>query len=228
MRTLGFARRVIPRAEIVGGTVTEKRLLRQILRGLYGPPLLRLRLDLRVEGRNRTSWISVLTSPSDRPANLRSRWQALLLIGAFRDQMKVVRLPTVEGFTIATLGAGKDDDRRRFRIRPSSRLLAASLDANALPRQIEAEAKAAGLELDSIALLRPLGAAVSISAQLDRPATYLKVLTRLGFAETRRPIGDGLFAEIHDRSGRVIIRYGFANRLRATVAWVDPKLLRRY
>ena len=189
---------IVPAAQrvttVTGGTVAQRRLVEQILRGMPGHLISRVTIA-PASYRGQTGVMLRFAGAS--PDSLRLDWEQMLLAGAFRDLSAQRHFARVIGFP------------------PPSPLTAARLTPRAVEKRLRAAAAEAGATVVTLRAYRPHGLAPLLVIRVDSdPAVFLKdKLPALlsSFGDRWRDY-EGTFVEAVDADGAFIWAAGAAPR----------------
>ena len=189
--------------EVGGGTPAQRELLRAVLRSM--PPTAVERFELRGET------LEVDWAP---PRSVRSRWEGLVIAGAFLDRSVERGLPEV-----SWLAYPDGDVNLDHRATPAG---GRRLDALRVALATLA-ARVRGADVQQLRVYAPLGYAVVLVLRVDEPPRFL----REGVEPVLRLLGrsglDGYYVRVEDGGGRVF-ELAWAQRLGSFSSWVRPAL----
>jgi hypothetical protein len=236
LRTSLALRRVDVQPRVTGGTPAQEALAKQIL-GKLGS--LNRITSLTFEApppdygsAAGSSWITLTTVAEEASASTAAEWQALLVVGALRDLSARNGLPPIAGRTIAVrLPGGSTGDLNSSVVNPPSAPATTGLPVADLARAVRAGAAKANVRLVRVADVDLLSPALSLTAVVSDPASFIsqrpqKLADLLGdiYAGADTATSDGVYLEVHDQAGRLVMISAFSSRLREGLGWVRPDL----
>ena len=223
---------------VTGGTEAEQRLLRSVLERVGGASIVAAELgrapgcpdDCFVASDPDARWVYFTLNVPDRSRSVRAHWEALLVVGAYRDEATAVGIRPVEGKTIVTAyPAGEPDRQDSVLARPHSAAVSAVPSDN-LVRLIAAGARDSGAALDSVAFLQPKQLAPIIVVTTpdshgfisERSVRLHEIHGRI--IDSEQPLVDGSYIEVRDRDGALVTASGYSVRTGEGVGWIRPDL----
>jgi hypothetical protein len=171
------------------------------------------------------AWLQVnVPSPvtaSDPVAGTEPYWAAELVAGAFRDASAENKYPSVDGYSVQAPDNPVPMQSTRIDGTLGEVTVTPASDSTIMDR-IRTNATAAGLELESITLLHPLGPAVLVVATTQNAADFAKTGT-LGEIFGSITDYDGVLLIVKDSTGPAIVT-GAATRIQQGVFWERPDI----
>jgi hypothetical protein len=222
---------------ISDGTPQQQALLREILGGFsksqqseiafVSPPK-----DFEPQN---ASWLQFDVSALDQADGVRGFWQALMVVGAFRDESASRGLPYVAGktITVRTPDGSVLDEGSSLIEQPLGHDVTWASDAS-LTAMLRSGATRAGVRVRGISFAHPLGrpGAELVVTTTDPIAFIRSRQTRLRellgpFYDPAHPQADGVYLEVLDSSRRVVTISAYSVRTGEGVGYTRPDLQAR-
>jgi hypothetical protein len=218
-----------------GGTSGQQALLREIVRGVPRSHIEDVTFVAPPEdfGPRDATWVSFDVSASDPVANARGFWQALLVVGLFRDESAKHGLPLVLGKTIVVHAADGTvrDEGSSLIDQPLEHPIQSTPEAQ-LRTAVRAAAGRAGVVLGQLTFARPLGRlGVEMLVKTSNPAEFVRdrpmKLGQLVGALTRpeQPRTEGVYLEVRDESEKLVTVSAYSVRTGEGLGYTDSSLL---
>jgi hypothetical protein len=229
-------RHVNAHARVSGGTPAQEALAREVLAKLgalnrivslaFGSP------PADYGSAEGSAWTTLTAVAEEPSASTAAEWQALLVVGALRDLSARTGLPPIAGRTITVLlPGGVIADVNSSVVDSPSAPSGDGLPAADLAQDVRAGAAKADVRLIGLDDVRLLSPALSLTAIVSDPVSFVsrrpqKLADLLGgiYAGADAATSDGVYLEIRDEGGRLVMISAFSSRLREGLGWVRPDL----
>jgi hypothetical protein len=223
-----------------GGVPEQQELLRSILLGMGSSSIETIRIgtppgcpkDCPDPEKPTAAWLEIVVrGPAEGPESVRAYWDGLLLAGAFRDLSVARGLPEVLGKTIFFLDGDSEAEPGPETIisQPVQHLLEPSTREE-IEALIRDGAEHVGLEVESVAFVRPMEDVVSVVARADDAESAIArhdlILQELAgkVAYGDLPAVEGIFVEILDGTGTPIAASAYSHQTGEGLGWTDAEL----
>jgi hypothetical protein len=219
---------------ISGGTPQQQDLLRQIIAGLPRSQLSELAITSPPEDfePQDATWLDITVSASNQADGARGFWQALLVVGAFRDESAGRGLPYVAGksITVKAPDGSVLDGGQSLIDQPLGHDVRPPTDAD-LTTILRSAASRAKVQLRNVSFAHPLGrTAVELYVTTGDPAGFVlhrqtKLDELVGSLDAhQRPQAEGAYLEVRDSSGRLVTISAYSVRTGEGLGWTEPAL----
>jgi hypothetical protein len=213
---------------VTGGTRAERAVVSSVLDRLTASYAPAVRITKPPKGWPPATgmWLRVRVTPGSPADAVLPTWQGLLAVGAFRDLARGRGFPPLAGYSLRVDPPSAHHERGTA----DGAVPRSAPTATEIRSTVEAAAAEAGVRLDSLLILRPLGPAPVVIVTASDPArflaqdaaAFLRALRTL--TEGDGPAADGLFVEMRDPAGQPFEIRAVGTRAGASAQWTREDL----
>lgn len=207
-----------------GGTRSQRAVLTSTLDRLTASyaPTIRIAKPPRAWRPRNGTWLRVRVAAGSAADAVLPAWQGLLAVGAFRDHS----LSRLAGYALHV-----DTPPERHERRAADGPAPATAPSAAVIREtVTAAVTDAGVRLDSLVMLRPLGPAPVVIVTVSDPERFLRDDATVFFAALSTLVdgagadADGLYVELRDPAGHAFKISAIGTRAGSGAGWIREDL----
>lgn len=173
------------------------------------------------------AWITIRVAAESEGESVRSKWESLLLAGAFRHLSGAQGLPPVLGRSVTIVFPdGRTEDGGEVVISQPLEHDVAEESESSLTSQLESGSAAAETQILSLSFQEPIRLAplIDVSVSDPRAVNWPEILGQIrgDLVEFKAPSAEGIYVGLHGADGKLVAASAYSVRTGEGVGWNDP------